>query len=106
MLALADRKPGFRRLREPEQVLIPIGYRASVSVEAQAEGMFLHLSISVERADPKWMPSPQSVEMIARAFGFDPDVPAMGNAWLEEYEQGRYAVNLLRLIEARTEGHA
>jgi hypothetical protein len=106
LLRLSDRKPGYKRPREPEQVLIPMGYRACVSVEEQPAGMCLHLSISVERADPKLMPSVEALRAIAKAFGIDfATARDQGMTWMEEYEPGRHAVNLLKLIVPRQEGH-
>jgi len=106
-IALADRPKGFERPRAQE-VLIPVGYRAAVSVEQQPSGMYLHLSVSVERPEAKWTPSPESVAMIAQAFGIDlPITPDRGQMWMEEYEPGRHAVNLLVLLGQRIEaGHA
>lgn len=107
LVTLADRKPGFTRPTKLEQVLIPIGYRAAVSVEEQPPGVCLHLSISVERADPKWMPSLAAVKMIAREFGIDfTTARRQGFIWQEEYEPGRHAINLLKVLEPRQEGRA
>jgi hypothetical protein len=107
VVKLADRKPGFRRPHRPEEVLIPIGYRAAVSVEEQPAGLFLHLSISVERADPKLMPSVEAIIGIAAEFGIDYQTAIQqGLIWMEEYEPGRHAINLLKLIVPRQEGHA
>jgi hypothetical protein len=107
VIKLADRKPGYERPRPPEEVLIPIGYRANVSVEEQPSGLFLHLSISVERADPKLMPSVAATTMIADAFGVDYRTTLrQGLIWMEEYDPGRYAINLMKLIVSRQEGHA
>ena len=107
VVTLADRKPGFTRPTKPEEVLLPIGYRAAVSVEEQPAGMCLHLSISVERADPKWIPSIEAVKMIAREFGIDFAIARrQGLIWDEEYEPGRHAINLMKVLEPRQEGRA
>jgi hypothetical protein len=106
VLKLADRKPGYRRTIEPQNVLIPYGYRAAVSFEEQPAGMCMHLSISVERPDPKWNPSVPAVTMIAQEFGISPNAMNEGSVWLEEYEPGRHAVNILVLTKPRQEGHA
>jgi hypothetical protein len=105
VVKLADRRPDapVRRF-PPEQVLIPIGYRAAVSFEEQAAGLCMHLSISVERIDPKWAPSEPAVNTIAEAFGIqlaDADM-----VWIEEYEPGRHAVNIVKVTEPRPEGRA
>jgi hypothetical protein len=108
IVKLADRKPGYQeRPRRPEEVLIQIGYRANVSVEEQPAGLFLHLSISVERTDPTRMPSVTAVTTIAEAFGIDyAAAQQQGLIWMEEYDPGRHAINLLKLIVPRKEGHA
>jgi len=109
-MKLGDRQPGYSRPPEyrSQQVLIPVGYRAAVSYEEQPAGIALHLSISVERADPKWMPSPQSVTAIAAEFGIDETMLQAEAAaiWTEEYEPGRFAVNMLVIKEPKQEGHA
>lgn len=74
-------------------VLIPVGYRAAFSYEAQPDGVCSHLSIGVEGRRRKGMlPSPEAVAAIAKAFGvpFPPD-----KGWTEEYEPGEYAINLV-----------
>jgi hypothetical protein len=100
VVKLADRRPGApsRERHRPEQVLIPYGYRAMLSFEEQPSGIFMHLSVSVERDDPKWNPSVPAFQMIAEAFGIDPKGANVGSIWLEEYEPGRHAVNILALI--------
>jgi hypothetical protein len=107
VLKLADRKPGYRDRWPPAQVLIPVGYRAAVSFEEQPPGICIHLSISVERDDPKWMPNAQAVAMIAEAFGIKmEDAERQGAVWIEEYEPGRHAVNIVKLVSPRQQGHA
>lgn len=105
-LKLADRKPGFPERPRSQQVLIPIGYRAAVSFEEQPAGMAMHLSISVERPDPKWNPSVAAVQTIAEAFGIAPDRMHDGEVWMEEYEPGRHAVNIVVIVTPTAEGHA
>lgn len=106
VLKLSDRKPGPKR-PQAEQVLIPIGYRAAVSFEEQPAGMCMHLSISVERADPKSLPSIESVKAIAREFGMDFwNARQQGLTWLEEYEPGRHAINVVMVTAPRPVGHA
>jgi hypothetical protein len=107
VVKLTDRKPGYVRPHEPEEVLIPIGYRAAVSAEEQPSGLFLHLSISVERSDPKLMPSITAIMTIADAFGINYETAErQGLIWMEEYDPGRHAINLLKLIVSPQEGHA
>jgi hypothetical protein len=106
VVKLTDRKPGFKSPAKTEQVLIPIGYCANVSFEEQPAGMCIHLSISVERDDPKMMPSIEAIRAIASEFGINfTEARLLGLMWMEEYEPGRHAVNLLKLITPTQEGH-
>lgn len=99
-LLLSERKPGFRRPIEPVNVLIPNGYRCAISFEQQPAGLCRHLSISVDA--PGQMPNVPAVEMIAKAFGFTLaeglKVP-VGRAWVEEFEPGQYAINIVQVAE-------
>jgi hypothetical protein len=102
-LKLADRKPGFER--PPSQnIVFPGGYRAAFSIEEQPPGLCSHLSISVEgRAKKGMMPSPEAVQMICEAFGVP--YPA-DRAWMEEFDPGEFAINLVSLYAPKQEGHA
>ena len=93
---LADRPPGFERPAS-EHVLIPYGYRAAISVEEQPAGFLHHLSVSVDR--PGKVPSMAAVRMIAEAFG----IKAWIKIWLEEFDPGHHAVNVLELYKPRAE---
>jgi hypothetical protein len=107
VVKLTDRKPGFKTPAKTEQVLIPVGYRANVSFEQQPCGMCMHLSISVERNDPKLMPSIEAVSEIASEFNINlTEAFKQGLTWMEEYEPGRHAVNLLKIVTPTPEGHA
>lgn len=88
--------PDFVRPRSAHMVF-PGGYRAAFSFEQQPPGLCSHLSISVEGRPKKGsMPSPPAVQMIAEAFG----VPFPGDkAWMEEYEPGEYAINMVSLVD-------
>ena len=104
VVELKDRKPGFER--PPSfHIMFPGGYRAAFSIEEQpAVGFCTHLSVSVEgRTKPGMMPSPESVAMIAQAFGvpYPPD-----KMWTEEFDPGEYAINLVSLYAPAKEGHA
>jgi hypothetical protein len=102
-LKLEDRKPGY--VRPPsQQIIFPGGFRAAFSFEMQPAGICSHLSVSVEgRSKKGMMPNPAAVQMIAEEFGV-PYPPDRG--WVEEYERGQYAVNLVSLHERPQEGHA
>jgi hypothetical protein len=103
VLKLEDRKPGYER--PPSQhIIFPGGFRAAFSVEAQPAGLCTHLSIGVDgRSKKGMMPHPAAVEMIAQAFGvaFPPD-----KAWVEEYDPGEFAINLVSLYAPAQEGNA
>ena len=103
VVELKDRKPGFER--PPSQhVLFPGGYRAAFSVEQQPAGLCSHLSVSVFGRHKKGaMPSPQAVEMICEEFGVPFPADKM---WIEEFDPGEFAVNLVTLYAPTKEGHA
>lgn len=92
-LKLADRAPGFKR-PQSEYVNIQMGYRASISFEQQPGGLCRHLSVSVDT--PGRIPNPPAVEMIAREFGFVES--ALRKFWMEEFEPGHHAVNVIELV--------
>ena len=93
VIRLSDRKPGFERGPDRENVLIPVGYRAAISFEQQPPGLCRHLSISVDT--PGMAPSEPAVLMIAGAFGMR--FPGPGAVWIEEFAPGHFAVNLVTL---------
>ena len=103
-VALADQKEA-RRLRPPsEGVTIPNGFTARFSFELQPPGLVRHLSVSVDRAGA--LPHPMAVWALAQEFGFRS--PERARVWIEEYEPGREAVNVIELVEASASvaGHA
>jgi hypothetical protein len=107
VVKLTDLKPGFEKPMKTEQVLIPVGYRANVSFEEQPVGICMHLSISAERDDPKSMPSVEAIRAIAQEFGINfTEARLQGLMWMEEYEPGRHAVNLVKVVTPTPEGHA
>jgi hypothetical protein len=100
-MALADRKPGFER-PESQHVIFPGGYRAALSFEQQPPGLCSHLSISVfGRSTPGMAPSPAAVAMICEAFGVP--FPA-DKTWVEEFDPGEYAINLLSVMQGDSHG--
>jgi hypothetical protein len=102
VIKLEERKPGLER--PPSQHMIfPGGFRAALSVEEQPGGLYSHLSISVIRDQPGAVPSWQAVSMIAQAFNVPFPADRM---WMEEFDPGEFAVNLLSLFAPRQEGHA
>lgn len=90
-LRLADRKPGFERPAS-ELVVIPHGYHVAFSVEEQPTGLCNHLSVSVDALGK--LPSPEAVSLIAEEYGM---TMVLGDTaiWLEEFEPGHQAVNVV-----------
>jgi hypothetical protein len=103
VLELKDRKPGFER--PPSQhLMLPGGYRCAFSIEQQPPGFCSHLSISVEgRTKKGMMPSPEAVQMIAEEFGVPFPADKM---WMEEFDPGEFAINLVSLYAPAKEGTA
>jgi hypothetical protein len=105
VMELKDRPPQYDRSKLPptHSVMIPYGYRAAYSIEEQPGGLAAHLSIGTEGRKRKGiMPNEQCVKMIAEEFGIP--FPPNGAAWIEEFEPGEYAVNLVHILQERTEG--
>lgn len=91
IITLADRVPGS--FRPPSQhVSIPMGYRASYSVEEQPPGLCGHLSISVDTVG--MCPSYEAAIAIAELFELQPI-----KTWLEEFEPGHHAINFVGLLK-------
>lgn len=103
VLKLKDRPAGFER--PPSQhILFPGGYRAAFCIEEQPAGFCNHLSISVVgRAKKGMMPNEAAIKMIAEEFGVPYPADKM---WMEEFEPGEYAINLLSLYAPTTGGNA
>jgi hypothetical protein len=96
-LTLADRKGVPPIPREPEQVILPLGWRVAITCEEQPAGILLHVSMS-SPAERK-VPTFQAMDMVIEACGFSPR--NIARAWLEEYEPGKNAINMLVVIQAR-----
>src|ERR1700741_2098011 len=108
-LTLEDRE-AFKRISpdfiQPPSSFVnfPAGYSAAFSFEEQPAGICSHLSVSVRGREKKgMMPSVDAVQMIAQAFGV-PFPP--GSMWIEEFEPGEFAVNLLSVSAPAAVGHA
>lgn len=95
-LTLKQSQPGFAR-PQSEHVFIPEGFHAAISFEEHAAGLCRHLSISIDKADA--LPSPPTVDLIAKTFGFKTPLALRSRIWIEEYEPGRRAVNVVQLAE-------
>lgn len=100
-LPLAERKPGFER--PPSDHIMLGNVRVAYSVEEQPAGMCRHLSASVSR--PGYLPDLPVMTMLCEAFGFTGFPPKHGRTWLEEFDPGHRAVNVVEVITAREEGH-
>ena len=94
-LKLSDRPPGFER-KPGERIEIPVGFTVAYTVEQQPSGLCGHLSVSVDRKGK--VPHPAAVEAIAKLF--DQSIDTSIACWLEEFEPGHEAVNLLGFIGA------
>lgn len=90
IIALADRRPGFERPASAH-LEIPVGYRVALSTEDQPAGRCRHLSISV--AKKGMLPHADAAIMIMEHFG----VTEVIARWLEEFEPGHHAINVVWL---------
>jgi hypothetical protein len=71
-------------------------YRAAISFEEQPAGILRHLSVA-SHAKGK-VPGIEVVAMVVEAFGFSGwPLVRPGRIWLEEFEPGHMAVNVLEL---------
>jgi len=91
-LTLAERVPGFKR--PPSEFLTLGTYEAAFSFEYQPAGLLRHLSVACTKRGR--VPTEIVVKRIAEEFGF---VGAVGRVWLEEFEPGHFAVNVVELVE-------
>jgi hypothetical protein len=104
VLELKDRKRVDTVRPASAHVMFPGGYHAAFSIEQQPAGLCSHLSISVEgRAKKGAMPNEPAVQMICEEFGVP--YPA-GKMWIEEFDPGEFAINLVSLYAPTQEGHA
>ncbi len=97
-LTLADRVGVPVIPRDPVQVMLPLGWRVSITCEEQPAGFLLHVSMSSPAA--RKVPSPAAMEMLVKACGYKPD--DIVRRWLEEYEPGKRAVNVLIVLGEQT----
>lgn len=97
IVSLADRNPEFCR---PESEHVMLGtYRVAVSFEHQPSGLYRHLSVSSHR--PGRVPGREVVKMVVEEFGFRnfPVRRDEGQVWLEEFQSGHHAVNVIELVK-------
>ena len=95
MLSLADRKSVPPRF-EPRHLMVG-NVMVAFSFEEQPAGICRHLSVSVERKG--MLPHEAAVAMIAEAFGFTAFPPRAGRVWVEEFEPGHHAINVVEVAE-------
>jgi hypothetical protein len=104
VLELKDRRPTTLKRHPSQHIMFPGGFHAAFSIEQQPPGFCSHLSISVEGRSKKGAcPNPAAVQMIAKEFGVPYPADKM---WLEEYEPGEFAINLVSLYAPMQAGHA
>jgi hypothetical protein len=71
-------------------------FTAAISFEEQPNGMTKHLSLSSHKKGRT--PNEPAMQMVAEAFGFSGWPPIRPHRiWVEEYEKGRSAVNLVEM---------
>ena len=97
---LSDWRPGQRGNLAP-YIVIPQGYRVAYSIEEQPIGMCAHLSVSVDKRGK--LPSITSIEAIAFEFNINMKTDKL-TVWLEEFEPGWSAVNIVCLMESKPRG--
>jgi hypothetical protein len=87
---------------EVEQIVLPFGWRVAISSEEQPAGILLHISMSSPvkgRVPNEW-----AIEMVLNACGYK--IKDVVRGWVEEFEPGWEAVNMLIMLAARQEGRA
>jgi hypothetical protein len=99
-ITLADR--GKLPPRKPEHVLLPLGYRLSVTFEEQPAGLCLHLSMSSPQ--PGKLPHPAAFAVVLNATGLNiKEAPA--RVWIEDFliggKPGGKAFNAVLVVEPR-----
>ena len=99
-LTFNGRPPRTDEIREkyPSQHLMLGTYRIAFSFEEQPAGLFKHLSVSSN--NKKKVPGLEVMQMVAEAFGFSGIQPGEARrAWMEEFEPGWYAVNIIEMVQ-------
>ena len=83
--------------REYPSHFVQLGtYVVAISFEEQPSGLMRHLSIA--SSDANKAPNEHAVAMAVKAFGFSAWPPVRPyRVWIEEYEPGRTAINLVEL---------
>jgi hypothetical protein len=94
-LTLKDRQGYPPVQRDVEEVILPLGWRVAITCEEQPAGKILHLSMSSPKKGR--IPSEAAMKLVIEACGYSMDNIARG--WLEEFEPGHNAINVLIMIE-------
>lgn len=91
----------------PTQSFLLGTIRVVFNFEYQPAGLFRHLSCALSHKKGGKVPSYEAVKRIALEFGFTGWPPKNAyRVWAEEFEPGRYAVNVIELEEARGDQNA
>lgn len=110
MVTLADRAKAPGVIRPASEHMVLGNIRVAYSHEQQPAGFFRHLSASVRK--PGKLPNHIAIAVICREFGFSemicdalasagkkrPEHQVIGRIWLEEFDPGHHAVNVVELI--------
>lgn len=95
---LGDRKE-TRDIKYHSKNLMLGNFRAAFSYEQQPTGMVKHLSLSSPGARNGKIPDKLAIEAVCDLFEFTGFPPKGGNFWLEEYQPGEMAINVIELVE-------
>lgn len=94
-MTLADRV-GVPDVERPiVNVMLPLGWRVAISCEEQPAGILLHVSMSSPRSKDR-LPRLEAMHMVVKACGLKAE--NICRTWIEEYEPGKRAVNVLVLL--------
>jgi hypothetical protein len=94
-VTLADREHTVERITEG--VMLPFGWRVAISCEEQPAGILLHISMSSPKKGK--IPSEHAMKMLIEACGYE--LKDIARGWLEEFEPGYNAINVLILTNPR-----
>lgn len=106
-------RAGFKRRMDAYTMFIPVGYQVTYSLEIQPPGLLRHISVSV--SDRKTLPHPAAMTIICEAFGMgnlqaalDGTGPSLNLAkiWVEDFDNGHQAVNILQFVTPPVTGRA
>lgn len=98
-LTLAEREvTPVNRTQHVESVRLPFDWRVAISCEQQPAGVLLHLSMSSPRKGR--VPRQEALQMVVEACGYTMD--DVVRFWLEEFDPGHFAPNVLIMLKATT----